>query len=486
MSRPFVSLPDSLVLVDLETTGANPVEDRITEIAVMRVECGEIVECWQSLVNPGRRIPALIQRIIGITDAMVADAPTFAELADHVRALLEGSVFVAHNARFDYGFIRNAYARIGQEFEAPVLCTVKLSRALYPEHHKHGLDALIERHGFVCDARHRAMGDAEVLWQFAQKVVANFPPEAVARACERAMKFPARPPGLRDGVLEGVPDGPGVYLLYGENRVPLHIGRGISLRARVTEHFSSARLKGKEAELASQVRRVEWRETAGELGASLLEAQLLRERPPVARPVLKGGAEVFGLRLVPGRKRPPILERIPLHGTDPATWDGIHGTFRTRKEADSLLAQLAGLFRLCPRRLGLEPGGKGACMAHQTKRCAGVCAGRESLAEHDARLLGGLASAGPGAWPWDGPVVVREHSAHTGAEAWHVFDHWCLLGSVDGPDAFIDLCARLPQRRFDLDISRRFQRWLSVDANRGKIVVLPAPTPPDSEGRKDR
>ena len=472
MPRLFVSLPDSLVLVDLETTGANPVEDRITEIAVMRVERGRVVECWQSLVNPGRRIPALIQRIIGITDDMVADAPAFAELADHVRTLLDGSVFVAHNARFDYGFIRNEYARIGEQFEAPVLCTVKLSRALYPEYHKHGLDALIERHGFVCDARHRAMGDADVLWQFARKVVADFPAETVACACERAMKFPARPPGLPDGVLEGIPDGPGVYLLYGESRLPLLIGKGVSLRARVMEHFAPSRLKGKDAELASQVRRVEWHETAGELGASLLEAKLSRERPPVSKRVLKNVTEVFGLRLIPGRKRPPILERVALHGTDPASWGGIHGTFRTGKEADSLLVELAGLYRLCPRRLGLEPGGKGACAAHEMKRCAGVCAGKESTAEHDARLLGALGSIGLGAWPWNGPVVVREHSTHTGADAWHVFDDWCLLGSADSAEAFESLCARLPQRCFDLDTSRLFQRWLGADENREKVAVL--------------
>lgn len=467
-----MSLPDSLVVVDLETTGANPVEDRITEIAVMRIECGEVVERWQSLVNPGRRIPALIQRIIGITDDMVADAPTFAQLADHVRALLDRSVFVAHNARFDYGFIRNEYARIGEAFEAPVLCTVKLSRALYPEYHKHGLDALIERHGFVCNARHRAMGDADVLWQFAQKVVADFPSETVARACERAMKFPARPAGLPEGVLEGIPDGPGVYLLYGESGPPLVIGRGVSLRARVMEHFAPSRLKGKDAELASQVRRVEWYETAGELGACLLEAKLARERSSPAKRPVKGGTEAFGLRLIPHRKRPPIMERVPLHGTDPVTWEGVHGSFRTRKEADGLLAGLAGAYRLCPRRLGLEPGGKGGCTAYEMRRCAGVCAGKESIAEHDARLVGALRSIRFGEWPWPGPVAVHEHSTHTGADAWHVFDRWCLLGSVETREEFDALCARLPRRRFDLDTSRLLQRWLGAEENREKVVVL--------------
>ena len=128
-----MSLPESFVLIDVETTGANPVRDRVTEIAVLRVERGEVVERWESLVNPECPIPSLIQRLIGITDAMVAGAPTFADIADQVRARLDGAVFVAHNARFDYGFIRSEFARMEQSFDAPVLCTVKLSRALYPD-----------------------------------------------------------------------------------------------------------------------------------------------------------------------------------------------------------------------------------------------------------------------------------------------------------------------------------------------------------------
>ncbi len=467
-----MSLPESLVLVDLETTGANPVEDRITEIAVLRVEGGAVVERWQSLVNPGRRIPALIQRIIGITDEMVADAPSFAELADPVRALLRDAVLVAHNARFDYGFLRNEYLRIGQAFDASVLCTVKLSRALFPQHHKHGLDALIERHGFTCDARHRAMGDAEVLWQFLQLATATFTADSIARACDRAMKQPARPAGLPVGVLEGVPDAPGVFRFYGERPLPLHVGRSTSMRARVLEFFSTGKTRGKDAELVRQVQRVEWTETAGELGAMLLEARMLAEQRPISMRARASGEAAFGLRVVPGRRRPPILERVPLHETDPADWGEVFGTFRTRKEADSMLGELAGLYGLCPRRLGLEPGGTGGCEAYRAKRCAGVCAGRESPAAHDARLAGALGAAALKPWPWEGAVVVHEHSVHTDADAWHVFDRWCLLGTVDSAAAFEALRADLPPRRFDLDVYRILQRWLAADANREKVDPL--------------
>jgi DNA polymerase-3 subunit epsilon len=466
-----VSFPDPFVLIDLETTGANPVTDRVTEIAVLRVERGEVAGRWQSLVNPQRPIPPLIERLIGITNAMVADAPTFAELADEVRALLDGAVFVAHNARFDYGFLCNEYARLDESFEAPVLCTVKLSRALFPQHHRHGLDALIERHGLRCEARHRAMGDVEVVWQFLRLAQGRFSSETLAQACARAMKQPPRPPGLPEGVVEGLPDAPGVYQLFDERDAVLFTGRGASLRARVMEQFAAAGRRGKAAELIGKVRRLEWQESAGELAAMLRELELSRQARGGAR--TDDAAEaVFGLRLIANRRRPPILERVPLAGTDPAGWHGVHGTFRTRKEADAVLRELAHLYQLCPRRLGLETGGQGACEAHRARRCAGVCAGRERAEEHDARLLGGLAAVGLKPWPWAGAIVVVERCAHAELEAHHVFDHWCHLGTADSREALAALAAARPLRRFDVDVARLLQRWLAVDANRARVTPL--------------
>jgi DNA polymerase III subunit epsilon len=465
-----VSLPESLAFIDVETTGANPVVDRVTEIAVIRVEAGRVVERWESLVNPGIPIPPIIQRFTGITDAMVAAAPPFPALAESLRALLDGCVFVAHNARFDYGFIKNELQRTGADFQAPVLCTVKLSRALYPEHHRHGLDALIERHGLVCAARHRAMGDTEVLWSFARLVTEAFPVDALDRAVDKAMKRPARPAGLPEGALEGLPDGPGVYLFYGDGTLPLYIGKGVSLRARVMDHFAADHKNGKEAELARQVRRVEWIETAGELGALLREAALVKSHQPLHNRLLRSTETAFALRLRPHRRNPPILEQVALTGSDPAEWEGLFGAFRSRKEADNLLRELANLYQLCPRRLGLEAGGSGACPAHQTKRCAGVCAGRERPEEHDARFAGALASSRLKPWPWAGRVVVAEQHPYSGLRQWQLLDRWCHLGSANSPEALAELVASRPPRAFELDTYRTLARWLDAPAHRARVT----------------
>ena len=465
-------LAPKLAFIDVETTGANPVVDRITEIAILRVEDGELVERWSSLVNPGRPIPPNIQSLVGISDAMVADAPAFSELADGIRALFDGCIFVAHNARFDYGFIKNEFSRIGEKFDAPVLCTVKLSRALFPQHHRHGLDALIERHGLVCTARHRAMGDTEALHQFAGLIAGQFERDVLDTAIVKAMKAPSRPAGLPEGVLEGLPEGPGVYLFYGENDLPIYIGKSVSLRSRVMGHFSSDHRSGKEAKLAQQVRRVEWQQTAGELGALLLEARLVKEKKPTENRQLRETDAVFGLRYDPAKRRGPVLVRELLNGSDPGSWEVVYGSFRTKKEADNALRELAILYKLCPRRIGIEPWGDGACLAHQMKRCAGVCAGKEDHAAHDERLLKVLESLRIRRWPWAGPVAIREHHAESGRSAVHLVDRWCLLGSVTDESELAGLLEAPPARVFELDTYRILLRWLDTPAGRSVVTPL--------------
>ncbi len=445
--------------------------DRITEIAVLRVVDGELVERWSSLVNPGIPIPGNIQSLVGITDEMVAGAPAFPALAAELRRLLDDCVFVAHNARFDYGFIKNEFQRIGEGFEAPVLCTVKLSRALYPQHHKHGLDALISRHGLTCSARHRAMGDTEALFQFAEIVAGNFERSVLDAAIVKAMKAPSRPAGLPEGVLEGIPEAPGVYVFHGANDLPVYVGRAASLRSRVMSHFSSERRNSKEAKIARNVQRVEWQVTAGELGALILEARLLRQLKPAENRQLRDAEGVFGLRYEPARKRGPVLLRESLNGVDPLAGTALYGAFRSKKEADAALREFAGLYRLCPRRLGTEPWSDGPCLAHLAKRCAGVCAGKESPAEHDQRLLKVLESLRLKRWPWNGPVTVREAHPESGRVAFHLLDGWCLLGTVDDESALVALSSTPPPRAFDLDIYRILLRWLETPAGKAAVSV---------------
>lgn len=156
---------EKLLFVDLETTGASALGDRITEIGIITVEPDGHVERWSSLVNPGVGISSFIQRLTGIDNAMVGKAPAFSDLAEEVEARLSDGLFIAHNVRFDYGFLHHAFFRTGHPFSPEALCTVKLSRQLYPAEKKHNLDTLITRHALVPNARHRALADADLLLQ---------------------------------------------------------------------------------------------------------------------------------------------------------------------------------------------------------------------------------------------------------------------------------------------------------------------------------
>src|SRR5471032_124218 len=207
-------LPEPLIFLDLETTGMAAAHERITEIGLVEVANGEFVGSWSQLVNPERNIPPFIQLLTGITNEMVQDAPTFEQLARGLFERLEGNLLIAHNARFDYGFLKNEFARLGMTYRSRVLCTAKLSRKLFPEHRRHNLDSLIERHGLICSARHRALGDARVLKEFWLKLQREVPAETLAAAAGRAaLALPKLPAHLPPGLADELPEAPGAYRL---------------------------------------------------------------------------------------------------------------------------------------------------------------------------------------------------------------------------------------------------------------------------------
>jgi DNA polymerase-3 subunit epsilon len=453
-----------LAIVDLETTGAHPAHNRVTEIAVIEVDDGEVTGEWSTLVNPESAIPAAIQALTGITNDMVAGAPAFGALAVELHARLAGRVLVAHNARFDYGFLKHEFERAGLAYRARTLCTVKLSRRLYPEHARHNLDSLIERHGLECRARHRAMGDAEAVWQFLRVAQAERGEEVLAVAARQVAKQPTLPAHIDRAMVDAIPDAPGVYLFYGEGAAPLYIGKSIAMRTRVLQHFGDDVRSSKEMQLAREVRRIEWQRTAGELGALLREAQLVKELLPVFNRQLRRPAELCGfafeakkLRLVQDFE----ADSLPL----------VHGLFRSKRAALEALRGIADEHGLCLQSLGFEPARKGACFRHQIRRCAGLCAGKETFQAHHARLAAALAALKSLAWPWRGPVGVLEEDEAREATELHVIHQWCYLGTARSEDEVPGLLEGTRRLRFDLDQYRILAKHLA--AKRTRVVELP-------------
>lgn len=433
-----------LAFVDLETTGATATADRITEVGIVEVDAEGVRE-WSSLVNPESTIPEFIQRLTGISNAMVAGAPTFAELADEVLARLSGRLFIAHNARFDYGFLKNEFKRLGIDFRADQLCTVKLSRRLFPQHRKHNLDSLTERHGLVADGRHRALADAQLIHQFWQRLGDEVEPERLAAAVAELAGRPSLPPQLDAAIVDELPEGHGVYLFYGENDLPLYVGKSREIRKRVLAHFAADHASAKEMQLSQQLRRIAWIETGGEIGALLREAALIKALKPVHNRQLRQNDELCAWQLreeARGLWQPALVHAREL---DFAREPSLFGLFKNAREAKKALGEIAAEHGLCHGLLGLErlPAGR-PCFAHQIRKCRGACVGKEPVSLHSGRLMAALARLKLKSWPYAGPALLRE-----GPEV-HVIDGWRYLGSARSEAELHELAAAA-RPAFDAD-----------------------------------
>ena len=431
----------SLAFVDLETTGATASIDRITEIGIILVDESGVQE-WSSLVNPEARISGFIESLTGISNEMVADAPRFCDLASQIYKLLEGRVFVAHNARFDYAFLKQSFLREGIDFSAKTLCTVKLSRRLYPGHPKHNLDTLIERHGLVVSGRHRALADAQLIYQFWEKIKATIPQETIQSAVKTLLGRPSTPPHIDLTMIDGLPEAPGVYLFYGENDLPLYVGKSINIRQRVMSHFTADVTSAKEMSLSQQVRRIEHISTGGEIGALLQEAALVKKLQPTHNRKLRRNNELCSIQLK------ETSDGLQVHVAyanelDFATTSNLYGLFKSKREALKAITEIAEEHSLCKAVIGLEKVKIGSpCFGRQLKKCMGACIGNELRLAHDARLLTGLGKLKIRTWPFDGPAYLKEGNEILLIENWAYLgcarseeDIWQL---IEGRDACFD------------------------------------------------
>jgi DNA polymerase III subunit epsilon len=455
---------DTLAFVDLETTGGNPAYDRITEIGIVRVQNGELLEEWSSLVNPQCPISPYIEAFTGISSEMVADAPLFADVAASVFEKLRGAVFIAHNARFDHSFLRTEFRRVGMAYSAEALCTVKLSRRLFPEHVRHNLDAVMERHALSCSARHRALGDAKVICDLWSKLQLEIPADVFAAAAAHAvLRHPKLPAQLPPGLADELPESPGVYRFYGEGGELLYIGRSNSLRRKILSQLADPRVGSREQKLAAQVQRVDWRQTAGELGAMLLEREWIKSQQPRYNRHPRNNLESVTLRLADASSRVRI-QRIDM--LEPEDLAESFGVFHSEKDARKALADIARASQLCLKVLGLEES-EGSCFALQVGKCRGACAGKEPLILHAMRLKLALAALKIKSWPFPGRIALRERATGaflpdgTRGGEFHVLDRWMYLGSARSDEELAALKMRSAYPAFDVDVYRILQRYLS-------------------------
>jgi DNA polymerase III epsilon subunit family exonuclease len=310
------------VVFDLETTGLSATRDRMCEIGAARVEALEIAQTFETLVCPGVALPPTIARLTGLRDADLRRAPR-PELA--VRRFLGfagDAPLVAHNARFDMGFLDRAVERLtGRRVAAPVVDTVWLARRLLQRRSdRFSLRQLAHFFGTSGEPCHRALPDAlataEILIALlglAQERGARTLAEVIELAAPRARRLHARRP-----LIAGAPPTPGVYLFRDRNDTVLYVGKARDLRARLRSYFSGDRQRPAVEAALGALERIEWRELGSELEAALEEQRLIRElRPPgnarATHPARQAYLERRGERWVavakPGRFGPIASKR---------------------------------------------------------------------------------------------------------------------------------------------------------------------------------
>jgi DNA polymerase-3 subunit epsilon len=266
-------------IVDIETTGGSSEYDRITEIAILIHDGKKITDTFITLVNPEREIPQYITALTGITNEMVAGAPKFYEVARRIVELTENRTFVAHNAGFDYNFIRNEFRSLGYRYQREQLCTVRLSRMLVPGLKSYSLGSLCNELGIEIRDRHRAAGDAYATARLFDILIDLNNTSGLDLLSNRLLSNNDLHPELSIDLIRDLPEETGLYYFYDENSEVLYIGKSRNIKSRVISHINNNSSKR-----AIQMRRliadIGYELTGSELIALLKESAEVRNRKP--------------------------------------------------------------------------------------------------------------------------------------------------------------------------------------------------------------
>jgi len=258
--RPIAEL--DYCVVDTETTGGKAEYSRVTEVAAFHYRDGIIYDKFHSLINPGVSIPSWITALTGIDDIMVKDAPRFSEIAPKLREFLSRGVFVAHNAGFDYSFIQSEFLRLGEAWEAPKLCTVRMARHLFPELPSRSLGPLCAHLLVEIYDRHRAAGDAEatvyVLKHCLKMLMQKFSIHTWGQLETWLAHGPMRmPEGLTVADIEALPEVAGSFVLKDAAGAAIMKGKSTNIRQRVRTFFRASNRSKKALLYRDLVRSIE-------------------------------------------------------------------------------------------------------------------------------------------------------------------------------------------------------------------------------------
>ena len=366
-------------IVDIETTGGSARDERITEIAVYLHDGNEVTGEFVSLVNPERNIPYFITNLTGITNEMVENAPRFYEIARKLIEITEGRTFVAHNARFDYSFIRQEYKSLGYNFKRSILDTVALSRKLLPGHSSYSLGNICKDLDISITGRHRAAGDALATVRLLELLIERDIELNGSRSpLIRNSRISKLNPRLDIAKIENIPEEPGIYYFYNEKGDLIYIGKSRNLQQRISTHLSN-NTTNRAMEMRDLIADIDWEATGSELIALLKESFEIKLNKPVYNRAQRRTGFQWGIfsffdqnGYINYRYGQINDDSVPL------------SVFTSKEKTKSKLVSLVENFSLCQKLSGLYET-DGACFHYQVGICKGACIGKESPGDYNER-----------------------------------------------------------------------------------------------------
>lgn len=370
-------------IVDIETTGGYAAASGITEICIQVLDGENVVQRFDSLINPLHTIPPYIQAMTGITNAMVANAPLFETVAEQVFNILNGKVFVAHSVNFDYSFIKSQLAVCGYDLNAPKLCTVRLSRKLIPNMPSYSLGKLCSSLGIQHINHHRAGGDTDATVRLFKLLLQRDRNNHIKASLARNSKECILPPHVPKTDFDQLPYTPGVYYFHDQKGKVVYVGKAKNIRYRVNSHFSNNATSRQKQNFMRHVYNISFEECGTELTAAIKEASEIKKLWPRFNAAQKKREDLYA-----------VISYTDINGYMRLAIDKTSGkvaplaTFHNIHQAKAFIRQLVHDFSLCARLCFIDE--KVYDENLHTVLCKGACKKEESAIVYNSRVMNAL------------------------------------------------------------------------------------------------
>jgi DNA polymerase-3 subunit epsilon len=373
-------------IVDIETTGGYAAANGIIEISIQIFDGEKVTEQYETLINPHQTIPRYIQAFTGITNEMVEDAPSFEEVAEQVYTILQGNIFVAHNVNFDYSFVKNHLDFYGYTFNAKKLCTVRLSRQIFPGFPSYSLGNLCTSLGIELQNRHRAGGDAAATVQLFKMMLEHDAKGYIQTALHRNSKDAVLPPNVPMADFDALPATPGVYYFLDNKEKVVYVGKAKNIKTRVNSHFSNNSDSKQKQNFLKHIHHIRFQSTATELMAEILESAEIKRLWPIFNTSQKRQEDVYGIFVYEDQNRYMRLATEKRRkGSNPIY------TFHYKVDGHGVMRKVMQEFSLCPKLCFIQTSND-TCIGMEEGYCKGACEKKEVPTDYNERVLQAIAS----------------------------------------------------------------------------------------------